>query len=305
MKGVPVGPDHNRFNEKTLEDALKAVIRDKLGDENAMFADGDIENPNFCPVFVTATEAQDGTGPVKLFKSYGIYRDQCSIWEAGRATSAAPSFFKHILIKIPAPGGFYIDGGLRCNNPSEVALQEAREYWETVRRFHIVSIGTGIQKQADFMGDRGLDDTDEEESRLAAINTEGSTQRWYGRASKVSSTFRSAIAKLPGVESATRISRLPGGLKTLAGFAQELVKLSTESESTHLRMFGLANGPDLYNHFPYHRFNVPTGMDGISLEEWRKTYKMAALTRGYLLDVRGDIQICATELCNPTSVQRT
>jgi hypothetical protein len=301
MNGVPVGPNHSRFNEKPLEDALKAVIREKLGDENALFSDNDIENPDFCPVFVTATEAQDGTGPVKLFKSYGIYRDQCSIWEVGRATSAAPSFFKKILIRIPAPGGYYIDGGLKCNNPSEVALQEAREYWETVRRFHIVSIGTGVQKTADFMGNRGLDDTDDEESRLAPINTEGSTQRWYG------GSFRSAMANIPGVKSATRISRLPGGLRTLAGFAHELVKLSTQSETTHQKMFGVAHGPDLYNQFPYHRFNVPTGMDGISLEECRKTYKMAALTRGYLLDVQvqRDIQNCATQLCNPTAVQRT
>ena len=53
-------------------------------------------------------------------------------------------------------------------------MQEAREYWETVKRCHIVSIGTGVQKAADFMRNQGLDDTDEEESRLAPINTEGS-----------------------------------------------------------------------------------------------------------------------------------
>jgi hypothetical protein len=299
---------------------LKAIIKDKLNDEYAKFADDDIHNPDFCPVFVTATEAQDASGPVKLFRSYGFFRDQCPIWQVGRATSAAPSFFKEILIDTPPPGAFYIDGGLKCNNPSEIALQEAREHWKTVRRFCVVNIGTGVQKEADFIGERDLDDSDDEESPVAATNVESSKKSMGGwmkaRASQLTSTTRMAVSnawstigtateKLPGVDFATRISRLPGGLKTLKAFAEELVKLSTGSEETHRRMSALANSNDPYDQFPYHRFNVPRGMEGVSLEEWRKTKKMGALTRGYLLDVQKAVANCAQELSNPTAVERT
>ena len=151
INGVPVGPDHCRFNEEPLEKALKEIIREYTGNENAPMADSDDQSADFCPVFVVATEGQDAGGPVKLFRSYGFYRDQCPIWQAGRATSAAPSYFRPAWVEVPDPGGWYIDGGLRRNNPSEVALSEARKYWKMSRRFCIVSIGTGEQKNVDFI----------------------------------------------------------------------------------------------------------------------------------------------------------
>jgi len=43
----------------------------------------------------------------------------CKIWQAARATSAAPTFFKRIKIGRKQE---YIDGGMGCNNPSEVVL---------------------------------------------------------------------------------------------------------------------------------------------------------------------------------------
>src|SRR5947207_751422 len=153
IKGVPVGSDHCRFNEEPLVKALKEIIREYSGNENTPMADpNDDQAPDFCPVFVVATEGQDAGGPVKLFRSYGFYKDPCPIWQAARATSAAPSYFPPALVEVPDPGGWYIDGGLRRNNPSEAALNEARKYWKTVRRFCIVSIGTGVQKTVDFIG---------------------------------------------------------------------------------------------------------------------------------------------------------
>lgn len=64
------------------------------------------------------------------------------IWEAARATSAAPTYFApyyrgpHILI----------DGGLYMNNPSLVAYRRARELWPN-EEYEIVSIGTGRNGQ--------------------------------------------------------------------------------------------------------------------------------------------------------------
>ncbi len=52
----------------------------------------------------------------------------CKIWEAARATTAAPTFFK--AIKIAGPGGFgpdYVDAGLGFNNATKEVRDEAKE----------------------------------------------------------------------------------------------------------------------------------------------------------------------------------
>ncbi len=69
----------------------------------------------------------------------------CKIWEAARATTAAPTFFK--AIKIAGPGGFspdYVDAGLGFNNPTKEVRDEAKELFGPNRRIGmLVSIGTG------------------------------------------------------------------------------------------------------------------------------------------------------------------
>ena len=150
--GVPIGENHCRFDEKLFETALKDIICKFSRDENALMADPHDQNPEkSCPVFIVAIEGQDASGPPKLFHSYGFDKDQCSIWQAARATSAAPSYFPPAWVEVPPPGGWYIDGGLKWNNPSEVALTEARRNWKSGKQVLIVSIGTGVQKTADFI----------------------------------------------------------------------------------------------------------------------------------------------------------
>ena len=58
IKDISVGQDHYRFDEKSLEDALKKVIKEKLRDENAMMIDHDIAHLDFCSVFVVTTEVK-------------------------------------------------------------------------------------------------------------------------------------------------------------------------------------------------------------------------------------------------------
>jgi predicted acylesterase/phospholipase RssA len=318
IKGVPVGVNQCRFNEEPLEKALKNVIIEKLGDANATMADPDDQHSDFCPVFVVATEGQDAGGPEKLFRSYGFHRDQCPIWQAGRATSAAPSFFKPAFVEVPVPGGWYIDGGVKRNNPSEVALTEARKYWKTVRRFCIVSIGTGIQKEVDFIGnvklplDEGVSgDSGNERQDSDQINrvTDGNTS-WFKRAMgkaipKVAEAIGTTVSSF--ASNAAKLARVPGGVITLARFAEELAKLSTEAEDTHRKMFRQANADDAYLRFPYYRFNVQGGMEGIGLEEWKKVTKMGALTRGYLShpSTQTDLEKCSEKLLNPDAVERT
>ncbi|KAH7208457.1 acyl transferase/acyl hydrolase/lysophospholipase, partial [Fusarium redolens] len=66
------------------------------------------------------------------------------VWEAARATSAAPVMFTPH--SIPGVGTFQ-DGGLWQNNPLAVALSEARDLWPSANIPDVaLSIGTGFHK---------------------------------------------------------------------------------------------------------------------------------------------------------------
>ena len=68
--------------------------------------------------------------------------DDCLIWEACRATSAAPTIFPPIMIGNPSIA--YVDGGLGYNNPVRPLIEEAVRIWPERNIGCIVSIGTGI-----------------------------------------------------------------------------------------------------------------------------------------------------------------
>jgi hypothetical protein len=67
----------------------------------------------------------------------------CKVWEAARATSAAPSFFDPITIG--SPGQRFADGAIGANNPVRYVLREATDVWPNVktRLQCLLSIGTG------------------------------------------------------------------------------------------------------------------------------------------------------------------
>ena len=77
-----------------------------------------------------------------LFRTYQSHETHpdCKIWEAARATSAAPTFFKRIEIGRKQP---FIDGGLGRNNPSLVVLDEAKALFGARLIGCLLSIGTG------------------------------------------------------------------------------------------------------------------------------------------------------------------
>ena len=84
----------------------------------------------------------------RRFRSYSVRENtsaNCKIWEAARATTAAPTFFKRIAIGEP---GYvkedFIDAGIKCNNPVVQVMEEARiVFGETRLVGCILSIGTG------------------------------------------------------------------------------------------------------------------------------------------------------------------
>lgn len=95
---------------------------------------------------VGTTDVTHAAGPT-LFRSYDVAKNKeynCTIWEAARATSAAPTFFKRIKIGPHGSGIDYVDAGIGCNNPvKEVIAEAARVFGEDAPIAVIVSIGTG------------------------------------------------------------------------------------------------------------------------------------------------------------------
>ena len=95
---------------------------------------------------VGTSDITHAAGPT-LFRSYDVAKNKeynCEIWEAARATSAAPTFFKRIKIGPSGSGIDYVDAGIGCNNPiKQVMAEAARVFGEEAPVGCIISIGTG------------------------------------------------------------------------------------------------------------------------------------------------------------------
>lgn len=68
---------------------------------------------------------------------------KCTIWEAASATAAAPLFFR--AVKFKTGGEIWCDGGLRRNNPVNVALEQLglEAEWKDKPIGCVLSLGTG------------------------------------------------------------------------------------------------------------------------------------------------------------------
>jgi hypothetical protein len=145
------------FKATTLETKIKQLVADKgLGER--MITDGPASAGNGggeahggrhgCRAFVCAMPARNMAHPQR-FRTYAVRANagpDCLIWQAARATTAAPTFFKRIAV--PAAAGHapqeFVDGGIRCNNPVREVMHEARAVFGGARRLGcLVSLGTG------------------------------------------------------------------------------------------------------------------------------------------------------------------
>lgn len=92
-------------------------------------------------------------GGPRLFRTYKVRKNRtynCTIWEASRATSAAPTYFDPISIGDEGEQEKFVDGGLGYNNPIEQVLEEARYNFPRRKVACVVSIGTGIARAIKF-----------------------------------------------------------------------------------------------------------------------------------------------------------
>jgi len=124
--------NHRYWDEMNLR-----VVKRECTSSSSM----DILVIHICFSFVCAKNAHNMNIPM-LFRSYESHEThpECKIWEAARATSAMPTFFKRIEIGRAQP---FIDGGVGRNNPSWVVLDEANTLFGTRPIGCLLSIGAG------------------------------------------------------------------------------------------------------------------------------------------------------------------
>jgi len=136
------------FKASIFEQTVKKMVRETVvgHDEDDCMLD-DIATAGFCKVFVCAVPRKNVQYP-RRFRTYRVQKNEsanCKIWEAARATTAEPEFFKGI--KIQGLGGIeehFIGGGLTCNNPTREVLDEAQELYGVNQHVGVlVSVGTG------------------------------------------------------------------------------------------------------------------------------------------------------------------
>ena len=132
------------FKATTLEKRIQDLVAAKELGEYILRENGEAK---FAKTFVCAVPAANMAHP-RLFRSYVVRENastNCKIWEAARATTAAPTFFKRMTIV--DDGGAqedFLDGGLLLNNPVQLALGEALTVFGGASKLGcLISIGTG------------------------------------------------------------------------------------------------------------------------------------------------------------------
>jgi predicted acylesterase/phospholipase RssA len=89
------------------------------------------------------TSLKNALGLPRILSTYDPNDQTTRIWEALRATSAAPTFFEEM--QFGSPKVTYLDGGVGFNNPCAEVDYAAKSLWENRFIGVIVSIGTGLQ----------------------------------------------------------------------------------------------------------------------------------------------------------------
>ncbi|KAF8218140.1 FabD/lysophospholipase-like protein [Mycena galopus ATCC 62051] len=135
---------NGRFKASKLEKAIKRIVSNHSTSRNSEESLKDIQHDS-CKTFVCTMNAANIGLPV-LFRTYDT-RDHpamdCTIWQAVRATTAMPGFFKQIKIGSPGMEEAFVDGGMGRNNPIAALLSEAEVLFPDHQIACIFSLGAG------------------------------------------------------------------------------------------------------------------------------------------------------------------
>lgn len=177
-------------------------------------------------------------GLPKVFLTNDPNDKETRIWQALRATSAAPTFFEEVTFGVPRIT--YIDGGLGYNSPCVEIDAQAKSIWKGRAIGCVVSIGTGLQT-------------------------------------------------IPDIQ---KNSWLPFGLHDDLSIAVAVVQMATSTGRVDNEIQRMYRDTET----EYYRWDVDTGLGGISLEQWMKEDEMASATQRYMEDP--DQSIRKTKLAN-------
>ncbi|PSN59126.1 hypothetical protein BS50DRAFT_594903 [Corynespora cassiicola Philippines] len=150
LGGVKFGT--TKYRTQPLQDALRDTFKEE------MIFGGKFETPKSGRK-VAVTSSNDTGGQAVIFTNYNrAASDQVDykldrpdhpdndlkIWEAARATFAAPTYFKPFVNSRTKEG--YLDGAVLHNNPVQIAHYESKLLWPDSEDLHpdiLLSIGTG------------------------------------------------------------------------------------------------------------------------------------------------------------------
>lgn len=130
-----------RYDYRVLEQNIEKVLKKVEVTRETMLYD---DREDCCRTFVVAKRHLAHDSAAVLLRSYEVDGTEipCTILQAARATSAAPTYFPEMEID----EDMYVDGGIGYNNPSEEAIREARRIWPERQIGCLVSIGTGLME---------------------------------------------------------------------------------------------------------------------------------------------------------------
>ncbi|KAG7255181.1 hypothetical protein CRUP_016974 [Coryphaenoides rupestris] len=139
---VQMGWSHSYYNTETWE----KILREKMGEEILIRTSRDELSPK---VSAVSAVVNWGSSPKAfVFRNYNhtpgslsryaggsVYR----LWQAVRASSAAPGYFQ----EFPLRSDIHQDGGILLNNPCALAVHESRLLWPRQPFQCVLSLGTG------------------------------------------------------------------------------------------------------------------------------------------------------------------
>ncbi|TGO77361.1 hypothetical protein BELL_0111g00060 [Botrytis elliptica] len=135
------------YETEDLQTAIKTLVAERLKQEEAPSRAEDAPlNDILADLsrFVCAT--RNKIFDYELIRNYTIGKPgqvdyDCTIWEAGSATAAAPMFFGPVTFQ--KSKAKFSDGGTTINCPLPEVVNEARRLWNSPQLACIVSLGTG------------------------------------------------------------------------------------------------------------------------------------------------------------------
>ncbi|KZL70166.1 vegetative incompatibility protein 2, partial [Colletotrichum tofieldiae] len=148
------------FKEGTLENLIRKIVAQRKLEKTVMLDTGREKGltfvcaatyDNYTPyLFRTYRGSSSPSDPVADMPGTQIpaqnHAHNVEIWEAARATTAAPTFFHPISIKVEADTNDYVDGAVVFNNPASLVLNEAESHFGSGRKLgFLLSLGTGLK----------------------------------------------------------------------------------------------------------------------------------------------------------------